>query len=379
MQFSRVLALVASSFLLAISSQAFVVVSNLSEPQRDFNQIDALLWAAQSFVTDDETYGISAIQAIVGEEAGSSGAFAEIRSATPAGDMDTSPSGLIASLSVPALSGPKSARTFVPPAPVLLVPNTRYYFLLGASDGGSFEWSYAEGNGQVGPALFDQYQYTFDGGVLWAQFGTENPFHMQVDAAPESESVLVSNAAEPLRDYNVIDSLLWATQSFETDGQPYDLTQILAIVGEESGDAGAFAELRASLPTGEMDTSPAGLITTFSLPDLTGPRSLRSFMPSAPVRLDPNTRFYFMLGATGAGSFEWSYAEGNGQVGPGVFNQYEYTFDGGGLWAQFGTDNPFHTEVRVPEPAMGASLLAGIGLCAALRRRRGSIGRFDAE
>lgn len=81
--------------------------------------------------------------------------------------------------------------------------------------------------------------------------------------------------------------------------------------------------------------------------------------------LDTSTRYFFVLGALGRGSYEWSYAEGNGFVGPGSFSQYEYTFDGGGLWGTFGTDNPFHMQVNVtnptavPEPG-ALALLSGL-------------------
>ena len=80
------------------------------------------------------------------------------------------------------------------------------------------------------------------------------------------------------------------------------------------------------------------------------------------------------MGVSGPGSFEWSYAEGNGQIGPGLLAQYQYSFDGGGLWSDFGADNPFHTEVRVlPEPGVGVALVAGTAVLGLLSRRRYSI------
>lgn len=166
--------------------------------------------------------------------------------------------------------------------------------------------------------------------------------------------VLVSNLAEPERAFNVIAPSDWATQSFDTDEFAHMLSSIEAIVGNEIGPSGAFAQLRASDLNGNMVETPDGVLATFTVPDLTGPRSARAFIPDGSVMLEPATRYYFVLGASIDGTFEWSYAEGNGQVGPGTLAQYEYSFDAGKTWTIFGSDNPFHMAVNVdavPPPA----------------------------
>lgn len=356
---------------LAHPAAADVVVSNLGEPERSLDDIDASLWSAQSFETDAQARLLTGISAIVGGEVGTSGAFAEIRSAGPAGEMDPSPAGLVATLSLPDLRGPRSARLFLPDALVLLAPSTRYYVMMGATGPGSFEWSYAEGNAQSGVGLFSQYEHSFDGGLFWSVFGIENPFHLKVEAIPADPDVLVSNLAEPVRDLDEIGPVLWSAQSFETDGRTHLLTDIGAWVGGESGVSGAFAELRAAAPTGEMDLSPAGLITPLALPDLTGPRSVRSFVPLSSVVLSPNTRYYVLMGGVGPGFFEWSYAEGNAQVGAGTLAAFQHSEDAGASWPILGVENPLHLQVRtVPEPAAVATWLCGVAGCFGLRRRR---------
>jgi len=191
---------------------------------------------------------------------------------------------------------------------------------------------------------------------------------------PAQADVLLSNLGEPVRDFNTLDSLLWAAQSFETDANSYNLTNIMALVGGELGSSGGFAQLRSSTATGDMDTSAGGLLLTFTLPGLAGARSPRTFTPIGALLLAASTRYYFVLGATGPGSFEWSYAEGNGSIGPGSFTQFEYTFDGGVNWGSFDNENPFHLQVNVtpeavPEPS-SSTLLFGSAMVLLLAGRR---------
>lgn len=177
---------------------------------------------------------------------------------------------------------------------------------------------------------------------------------MAVLATSSTATVLLSNLTEPEKAYNDISSTLWAAQSFVTDGRNYTLLDIRAPVGNETGPVAPFAELRSADAFGNMDTSPDGLIATFTPPSMEGDRSVRVFVPNGLVKLAPNTKYFFVLGnlTDGTGTFEWSYALGNAWNGPGFFDQYEYTFDGGGLWENYGTDDPFHLEVNVSSKSL---------------------------
>lgn len=174
-------------------------------------------------------------------------------------------------------------------------------------------------------------------------------------ASRAAASILISNLDEPLRSQNDISSTLWAAQGFVTDGNVSRLINIRANVGSETGPVLPFAELRRADEDGNMDTSPDGLIVTLTPPDMAGPRDARTFTPDSPVLLAPNTKYYFLVGNTSetGDTFEWSYANTNVWDGPGYFDQYEYTFDGGASWQSYGYDFPFHMEVntfnRVPQ------------------------------
>jgi hypothetical protein len=161
--------------------------------------------------------------------------------------------------------------------------------------------------------------------------------------------VIVSNLAEPARAVNVLNGTDWAAQSFETDARRYFLTSIDVITGEDTGDAAAFAELRSADVNGDLDGEPGALQATFTVPDLFGPLAVRTFVPDRVVVLQRNHRYYFVFGGIGDGPINWSYAEGNGQTGPGALSQYQYTYDGAATWINFGTDNPFHIAVKGDE------------------------------
>lgn len=170
--------------------------------------------------------------------------------------------------------------------------------------------------------------------------------------------VLVSNLAEPPRAGTAIgnnpnsfpppfpnDAWYWAAQSFTTDSATHTLASIDAIVGEATDAPAplAFAELRA-----DAAGTIGALLTTFTVPDLSGPRSPRTFVPDAIVQLEPNTTYWFVQGvvAGGDGGYVWSYADTNLFVGPGALNAFAFSQDAGAFWS-YGTDFPFQIGVNV--------------------------------
>ncbi len=179
--------------------------------------------------------------------------------------------------------------------------------------------------------------------------------------------VLVDNLLEPHRDTTPIESGLWAAQSFITAGAPVTLQSIELWLGLRAGDPAITAELRADSASG-----PAAALAAFSLPSLgTGPTQIE-LLPSMPqINLAADTKYWIVLGVSGPGSFGWTYAEGNNQTGPGTLANYNYSFDGGASWSDYGVLNPYLMRVNVtaavPEPASVALLLAGIALLAARR------------
>lgn len=187
--------------------------------------------------------------------------------------------------------------------------------------------------------------------------------------APSAQAtVLVSNLAEPVRATTSIEQALWAAQSFSTDASAYSLTSIRTILGSGIGSFTGVAELRAGTTTG-------ALLTSFTLGSLAGPQGIQTLTPLSSVMLAPSSIYWLILGATGTGSFGWSYAQGNNQTGPGALGSYEYSSDQGAIWGAANTDDPYLIEVNVtsvspvPEPATWAMMILGFGLIGAAMRR----------
>ena len=180
--------------------------------------------------------------------------------------------------------------------------------------------------------------------------------------------VLVDNLLEPQRGTTIVTTDFWAAQSFVTAGAAVTLQSIELWLGLRDGDPTITAELRADGASG-----PAAALASFGLPALSTGATQIELLPSVPqVALAANTTYWIVLGATGAGSFGWTYARGNNQTGPGALGYYGYSGDGGANWGSFGTDDPYLVRVNVvavPEPAGVVMLLAGMALLFALRRR----------
>ena len=183
--------------------------------------------------------------------------------------------------------------------------------------------------------------------------------------------LIVSNFAETLRDATPIaNPEFWAAQSFATDAE-YALTSIAAQIGNASGDPDAVIELRLGTAD-DIDLSPGGLLTTFSVPDLSGAIAARTFTPNASVTLAPGTFYWFLVG-TNTGGFDLGYSQSDHMTtGPGAILNFADSSDAGATFINRGSDFPYFLEVNgdvVPEP--GTLLLAGIGLAGLGWRGRG--------
>lgn len=184
-----------------------------------------------------------------------------------------------------------------------------------------------------------------------------------------ADSVIVSNLAESIRAATPIaDPQYWGAQSFSVDG-PYALTTILALMGNASGSPSPVIELRSSV-AGEIDTSAAGLITTFTAPDLSGAASARTFTPDQPVTLDVGELYWFIVGTTDGG-FDWFYVADTA-ASTGAIGTFADSSDAGATWDYRDFTFPYFIEVRgdvVPEPGTALLLALGIGGLAARSRR----------
>lgn len=188
--------------------------------------------------------------------------------------------------------------------------------------------------------------------------------------------ILVSNLDQPFRAATPIAELeYWGAQSFNTSDFAMDLLSVAAIVGNGANAPAVVAELRRATGANfEIDTSAAGLVGTFTAPDMSGATSVRMFTPDSAMTLDANTTYWFLLGSSNAGTYDWDYANSGLFSGPGSLGNYSDSSDGGVTWDLRGNDFPYFIEVNgsaaIPEPASAG--LAGVltlGWLATRRRR----------
>jgi hypothetical protein len=158
--------------------------------------------------------------------------------------------------------------------------------------------------------------------------------------------VLFSNLNEPQRDYSPIPEY-WAAQSFTTDGQPYLLRSIQALIGNASDDPDIVAQLFTSDDGFFIDD----LLTEFTPPPLGVEHDAYTFVPEQDVLLDPNTVYWFVVGAR-SGSFDWSYEDseiggGANTFGAGSLVLFADSIDAGQNWTYYSLLNPYQMQINV--------------------------------
>ncbi len=191
---------------------------------------------------------------------------------------------------------------------------------------------------------------------------------LQYKAPAVSETLLVSNLSEPLRDATAIGNnpnpvdtpqgpsvpWSWGAQAFVSDNQPHQLTSIAALVGDGSLSPSPIVVAQLHADNGGVI---GDLITTFTAPDVTGPLNALTFLPDGTVILDPNTQYWFVLGseAPGDGTFFMGYADSNLSVGPGALGNFADSSDSGMTWNYGDASFPYFIQVNVAN----SSLLPG--------------------
>ncbi len=183
-------------------------------------------------------------------------------------------------------------------------------------------------------------------------------FAVLVMVQPAFADILVSNFAESERAATPIGNnpnpneppdmgpWYWAAQSFVTDSNTYALESIEVIAGEAS-DAPP-PEIFAALYTDDSGTI-GSFIGNFTVStDLAGAHSARAFIPFDPITLDPDTKYWFVLGvyAPGDGTYYWYYSATDDFTGPGTLTGYADSAVSGTAW-NYGVVQPYLTQVNV--------------------------------
>jgi len=206
----------------------------------------------------------------------------------------------------------------------------------------------------------------------WFHAGAPAALLMALPAA--HADILLDNLAQPTSATTIVDSSIWAAQSFVTAGDPVHLLSIEIPIGLSVGGPGIVAELHADAGPLQVGAT----LATFVLPVVSSGAPQIELLPALsalPATLDlaPNTTYWIVLEVVGAGSMGWSYSANNLANGPGAFANYAYSFDSGASWLNWGEERPYLMRVNVsavPELGSAALFFAGLLAIGALCRRR---------
>ena len=164
-------------------------------------------------------------------------------------------------------------------------------------------------------------------------------------------------------------------QEFKTGSQNVDLADIIAPLGAATGSFTASAELVADNGSNSPSST---VLTSFSVPTIgtatTSPYPQLTFTPNtSDVVLSANTNYWFVLAATGSGSYKWGYT---GTTNASLPN-YAVSDNSGASWTVTPVTGPFLIEVdsvtpvsAVPEPSSVVLIALGVPAVAIAMRRR---------
>ena len=192
-------------------------------------------------------------------------------------------------------------------------------------------------------------------------------------ACASHAAVVVENLDQPVRNPAHVQGGFWSAQSFITAaGQAALLERVTLRLGVRVQTPDIQAELRA-----DEAGVPGALLTTFSLSEVSaGATENELLLPDAGVALAPASTYWLVMGVSGSGGFDWSYAAGNAASGNGAFAEYAYSLTQGATWIGFGLEDPYMARIEVagavPEPEVAWLLAAGLGAVWWVQRRRKS-------
>ena len=144
-------------------------------------------------------------------------------------------------------------------------------------------------------------------------------------------------------------------QEFVTGGQSAPLGQVIADLGGATGSLTASAELVAN-NAGQPGST---ILTSFTVPVISTTYSDLTFTPTSTATLSANTDYWFVLIASGTGSYKWAYTDTNSASVPLYASSHD------GVTWNVESNGPFLIEVdsssaaAAPEPA--SFILAGLG------------------
>lgn len=194
---------------------------------------------------------------------------------------------------------------------------------------------------------------------------------MALGSAAQAQDILITNLdrfsvrAPTLRNFT---RTQWLSVGFTTDDNSYELQHVEPLVQATQLAAGVIAELRS----GSVNSGPGALVASFDL--VSGPP--RTFVPSQPFTLLPNTTYYFSLGypLENATVTDWFTSESDFTAdGPATREKDWVSQNQGSSWLGGGNLNDARSLFEVvvaPEPASVASRIAALAALAFVRHRK---------
>lgn len=186
---ARKFRLLAAALFLTICSQAATLSDNLNAKTYYTELINGSTFITAGFQTDNSSYTLTSVTALMQQDAPGTLRFSLYSNAAQpsANNLEFQPGTLLGTLTAPGTYSKTLGQVTFSGSNLLLSPDTKYWLVMSAPAGGTYEWAYASDDTGSGAGFSPSWGISTNAGQSWFTDSLQ-PMQMRVTADPISST-----------------------------------------------------------------------------------------------------------------------------------------------------------------------------------------------